>query len=267
MTPAEKPLNGRRIVLTRTREQSSVLAARITGLGATVIELPVLRISKAIPKETLADVMLELGTYDWIVFTSGSGVHFFFEEFFRLFDDIRTLGGMRIACVGDGTGRGIEELHLKIECRPAKQTAEALADEMIATGSLDNAKVLVITGNLNRDTLVTRLEAARAIVDQLPVYQTEKVDTTALPEAADYREKGADAVLFASSSSAQFFSEQAPGLALAAGARRPLFGSMGPQTSATMRKCAMSVDFEANPPGFDTFIDALIKRLGAGSGR
>ncbi len=267
MNPAEKPLSGRRIVLTRTREQSSVLATRIAGLGATVIELPVLRISKAIPKDTLADVMLELGTYDWIVFTSGNGVYHFFEEFFRLFDDIRALGGMRIACVGDGTGRGIEELHLKIECRPARQTADALAEALIATGSLDNAKVLVITGNLNRDTLVTKLEGARAIVDQLPVYQTEKIDTAALPEAADYRKKGADAVLFASSSSAQFFSEQAAGLALAPDARRPLLGSMGPQTSATMRKCGMTVDFEANPPGFDAFIEALIKRLGAGAAR
>jgi uroporphyrinogen-III synthase len=261
MNASPKPLEGRRVVVTRTREQASVLVSRLVELGASVVELPVLRISKEISKDNLADVMLELGSYDWIVFTSGSGVHFFFEEFFRLFEDIRALGGLRIACVGDGTARGIADLHLKVECRPAKATAEALAEALVATGSLDNAKVLVITGNLNRDTLVTRLEEARAIVDRLQVYKTEKIDVSGQEAAADFRARGADAVLFASSSSAQSFHDQGPALALEPGAIRPLGGSMGPQTSATMRKCGMAVDFEAKPPGFDELIAALVKRL------
>jgi uroporphyrinogen-III synthase len=263
MNSPYQPLAGRRIVVTRTREQASVLAARLAALGAAVIELPVLCISKEISKDTLADVMLELASYDWIVFTSANGVRYFFEEFLRLFDDIRALGGLRIACVGDGTARGIADLHLKVECRPpAKATAEALADALIATCSLDNAKVLVITGNLNRDTLVTKLEEARAIVDRLQVYKTEKIDVAAQPAAADFRSRGADAILFASSSSAQSFAEQGAALALAPGARRPLAGSMGPQTSAMMKKCGITVDFEARPPGFDQLIEALIKKLG-----
>jgi len=256
-----RPLEGRRVVVTRTREQASVLSSRLTELGATAIEMPVLRISKEISKEMLADVMLELGSYDWLVFTSGNGVHFFFEEFFRLFDDIRALGMMRIACVGDGTARGIEDLHLKIECKPTTATALALADAMIATGSLENAKVLVITGNLNRDVLVKRLEEGHAIVDCLQVYKTEKLDVADLPAAAEFRARGADAVLFASSSSAQSFSDQGPALALEPGALKPLNGSIGPQTSASLRKCGMAVDFEAKPPGFEELIAALVKRL------
>jgi len=264
MNSPSQPLAGRRVVVTRTREQASVLAGRLTALGAEVIELPVLRISKEISKDNLADVMLELGSYDWIVFTSANGVRYFFEEFFRLFDDIRALGGLRFACVGDGTARGIAEAHLKIECRPEKPTAEALADALIATGSLDSAKVLVITGNLNRDTLVTKLEEARAIVDRLQVYKTEKIEVAGLPAAVDFRARGADAILFASSSSAQSFSDQRAALELAPGAKRPVAGSMGPQTSATMKKCGLTVDFEARPPGFDELIDALVKRLNNG---
>jgi uroporphyrinogen-III synthase len=261
MNSTSPPLAGRRVVVTRTREQASELASRLAALGATVLELPVLRISREISKESLADVLLELGSYDWIVFTSANGVHFFFAEFFRIYDDIRALGGLRFACVGDGTARGIAALHLKIECRPEKATADALADALVATGSLDNAKVLVITGNLNRDTLVTRLEEARAIVDRLQVYKTEKVSVAGQPAAIDFRAHGADAILFASSSSAQSFAEQRADLELAPGARRPVAGSMGPQTSATMRKNGITVDFEARPPGFDELIDALVQRL------
>ena len=240
-----------------------MLAAKLAALGAEVIELPVLRISKEISKDTLADVMLELAGYDWLVFTSANGVRYFFEEFFRLFDDIRSLGLLRIACVGEGTAKGISDLHLRVECQPAKATAGALAAELVATGSLDNAKILVVTGNLNRDELVKSLEEARAIVDRLQVYKTEKIDVGALAAAADFRARGADAILFASSSSAESFTEQAAALKLAAGAKKPLAGSMGPQTSAMMKKCGLTVDFEATPPGFDAMIEALTKSLQA----
>jgi uroporphyrinogen-III synthase len=264
MPPAAKtPLSGRRIAVTRSREQASVLSERLGELGAEVLELPVVRVTREISKENLADVMLEFASYDWLVFTSANGVHFFFEEFLRLFDDIRSLGFIRIACVGEGTSRKLtSELHLRVECQPERATAEALADALIATDSLDNAKVLVITGNLNRDTLVGKLQEARAIVDCLQVYKTEKVDLAGTGAAADFRGRGADAILFASSSSVDFFADQAAELALGPGAKRPLAGSIGPQTSATMRKRGLAVDFEAEKPGLDGLVDALVRKIG-----
>jgi uroporphyrinogen-III synthase len=261
MNPLSQPLAGRRVVVTRTREQASDLAERLRQLGAEAVELPVLRITQKIAKESLADVLLEFGSYDWLVFTSANGVRFFFEEFRRIFDDIRSLGGVRLAAVGDGTARRLADLHLKVECRPEKATAEALADALIATGSLDHAKVLVITGNMNRETLVTKLEEARAIVDQLQVYQTEAVDLTDSPAAADFRARGADAILFASSSSAESFAAQGRAVALEPGARKPLAGSIGAQTSAAMKAAGIKVDFEAATPGLDELIAALVKKL------
>ncbi|HVW21657.1 MAG TPA: uroporphyrinogen-III synthase [Opitutaceae bacterium] len=261
MSAPAHPLAGKRVAVTRTREQASELTARLAALGAEVLELPVLRITREIPRETLADVMLEFGSYDWLVFTSANGVRHFFEEFFRLFDDIRSLGLIRIACVGDGTGRRLAELHLKIECQPAVATAEALAEALVETGSLDSAKILVVTGNLNRDTLTKKLEAAGAIVDELPVYKTEPVDLSGSPAAADFRKRGADAVLFASSSSVESYLGQGRALALEAGARQPLRGSIGPQTSAMLRKHKLAPDFEAENPGLDALVAALVRRL------
>jgi uroporphyrinogen-III synthase len=258
---AQAPLSGCRVVVTRTREQASELAAKLAALGASVVELPVLRISAEVSKQALADVMLEFGSYDWLVFTSANGVHHFFGEFFRIFDDIRALGLLRIACVGEATARAVGALHLKVEVTPNKATAEALGDAMVDTGAMDNAKVLVVTGNLNRDALVTKLGEARAIVDTLQVYKTESVDLSADPQAAEFRRLGADAVLFASSSSAQCFVDQRAHLAPGTGARTPLYGSIGPQTSATMRAAGLPVDFEAVTPGIGELVEALVKAL------
>ncbi len=255
-------LAGKRVVVTRTREQASELASRLAALGAEVLELPVLRITKEIDKQALADVLLELASYDWIAFTSANGVRFFFEEFFRVFDDIRSMGLLRIACVGDGTARRLSDLHLRVECQPAVATADALADALVETGSLDSAKILVIAGNLNRDTLVKRLEEGRAIVDTLQVYKTEKIDLSDAPAAADFRARGADAVLFASSSSVDSYIGQGSALKLAAGLKRPLNGSIGPQTSASLRKNRLPIDFEAPTPGFDGLVSALVERIG-----
>lgn len=256
-----RPLFGRRIAVTRTRAQASELRAQLEQLGAEVLELPLIQVVKDVSNHDLADVFPEFGSYDWLAFTSANGVKYFFEEFFRVFDDVRSLGLMRVACVGEATARAVLDLHLKVECQPETATAEALADALIGTGSLDSAKVLVVTGNRNRDGLVTKLEEARAIVDTLQVYRTEPTDLTNDPAAESFRSRGADAVLFASSSAVESFVAQAGALKLGADAKRPLAGSMGPQTSASMKKVGLTVDFEARSPGLDELVKALLAKL------
>jgi uroporphyrinogen-III synthase len=255
------PLAGKRVAVTRAREQAPELGRRLVTLGAEVIELPLISVRKDIDKQTLADVLLELGTYDWIVFTSANGVRCFFEEFHRIFDDIRSLGLLRFAAVGDTTAAAIREQHLRVECQPTVATGDSLAEALIATGSLDSAKILVITGNLNRDTLVRRLEEARAIVDRLPVYRTEPTDLAADAAAADFRRTGADAILFASASAVESYATQAAALRLADGARRPLAGSIGPLTTQALRKAGLEVSFEAASPSLDDLVTALLVAL------
>jgi uroporphyrinogen III methyltransferase/synthase len=257
------PLFGRRVAITRTRDQNSELREKLEVLGAEVIELPLITISKDTDRLGFVEILAELGSYDWIVFTSANGVRFFFEDFLKGFKDIRSLGILRFACVGKATARAIEHYHIKVECMPDTATGESLADALIATGSLDSAKVIVVTGNLNRDVLVRKLEAGGAIVDRLLLYKTEKTDLAHDPIADDFREKGADAILFASSSAVQSFNEQAAVLTLAPGAKRPLAGSIGPQTSETMKTAGMPIAFESKKPSLDSLIEALIKNLKA----
>lgn len=255
------PLFGRRVVVTRTRSGNSVLRNKLQQLGAEVIELPLINVVPAVERDTLVEVFTELGMYDWIVFTSANGVRIFFEHFYQAFTDVRSLGLLRFACVGDATAQEIKRHRVAVECQPTIATAEALADKLIATGSLDSAKVIAVTGNLNRDILVRKLEKARAIVDTMPLYRTEKLDLSEHAAAHDFRERGADAVLFASSSAAKAYADQADALGLADDAIAPKFGSMGPQTSATLRELGMSVDFESAEPGLDALIESLVESL------
>ncbi|MBP8256485.1 MAG: uroporphyrinogen-III C-methyltransferase [Opitutaceae bacterium] len=255
------PLFGRRIAITRTRAQTSELRGLLEALGAEVLELPLIDVVKDVSNERLAEVFPEFGSYDWLVFTSPNGVRFFFEEFHRVFDDIRNLGLMRIACVGEGTARAVKERFLKVECQPEVATGEALAEALVATGSLDNAKILVVTGNLNRDVLVRKMEEARGIVDTLSVYRTTKTNLADDPRAEMFRTQGADAMLFASSSAVESFVAQAAALRLEKDARRPLAGSIGPLTSSTMKARGVPVDFEASKPGLSSLVEALVKKL------
>ena len=259
--PDKKTLSGRRIAVTRPAGQAADWRARLEAQGAEVVELPLIKVTKDVNLNTLLEVFQELGGYEWLVFTSVNGVRFFFEEFHRVYDDIRSLGLVRIAVVGEATAAAVREQHLRVELQPKKATGEELVKELIGREAMDSAKVLVVTGNRNREVVVEKLNEARAIVDQLPVYRTEETDLAADPAAADFRTKGADAILFASPSAVQSFFDQAPALKLAAKARKPLAGSIGPTTTAAMKQLGLPVDFEAAEPSLDALVSALMKKL------
>ena len=256
-------LFGRRVVVTRARAQAGELCEKLEALGADVLELPLVEIKPHVDRETTVEIFAEIGRYDWLVFTSANGVRHFFDLFLKAFRDLRALGVMRIACVGEATARPVRAFHLEVEICPGTGTAEALAEAMIDTGSLENAKVLVVTGNLNRDALVKKLDAAGAIVDTFQVYENVRTDLTGDPAAEEFRQRGADAVLFASASAVQAFAAQAAALQPADGARRPLAGSIGPRTSEAICKAGLRVDFEAKESTLDGLVTALVEKLGS----
>ncbi|MFI5065473.1 MAG: uroporphyrinogen-III synthase [Streptosporangiales bacterium] len=255
------PLAGRRIVITRPREQSAEWRAQLEALGAAVLQLPLIQVTKHYDKQTLVEVFAEIGQYEWIVFTSANGARFFFEEFHRAFDDLRSIGLVQFAVVGEATAEVVRAQHLRVEVQPKKASAEELARRLMERESLDSAKVLVVTGNLNRDTLVDMLSDARAIVDRLPLYKTEETDLASDPIAGDFRQHGADAVLFASPSAVQSFFDQAAAFKLNTQARRPLAGSIGGSTTAAMQQLGLPVDFEAATPSLDALVEALLPKL------
>lgn len=259
----ERELSGRRIVLTRSQGQNEELGHKLEALGAEVFELPLIEVQTENNTDIASEILTEIGHYEWLVFTSANGVRGFFNLFLRAFEDIRSLGMVRIAAVGPGTAEAIRLYHLKVDLIPATATADALVEAIEKEQTVDNLRFLVITGNLNKDTLIRRLEEGRAIVDVLPVYQTETA-TVKDDAALRFRRQGADAIVFASGSAVQSFALQAASLQLEAGARHPLVFSIGPSTTQAIRQAGIPLAAEASEPGIDGLLKAIVARLGAG---
>lgn len=258
-----KPLAGKRIVVTRAQNQAGKLTALLENKGAEVIELPLIEVKRTFDAQRLSKIFSGIASYEWILFTSANGVRFFFEIFYKAFDDIRCLGPMRIAAVGAATAQEIQRHKLKVDLIPEKANGNALANALIKKESIANLQILAITGNLNSEDLVRRLESeGQAIVDTLPLYETTNTDLDQHPAATLFRKKGADAVLFTSSSTVKSFVEQSASLKLESSAIHPTFGSIGPITTKTLKDVGLRIGFESEQAGLEPLVNATIKHLG-----
>ena len=213
-------------------------------------------------RKLVAEAFSGIATYEWIIFTSSNGAREFMRLFFMAYKDIRSFGPMRIACVGEATASIFRSYSLEVELVPAVSTAENLAQELVATDSLDSANVLVITGNRNRDVLVTMLETVgHAIVDVLSLYETDFADITKAKDLDSFKEFGADAIIFSSSSTALSYIEQEEDMTLSKGAQKPILCSFGPETSKTLLENDLSPDLQADEPSMDAMITAVTDKL------
>src|SRR3984885_14276628 len=125
------PLFGQRIVVTRARRQAETLSAKLRALGAEVIELPTIEIHPALDYEPLDRALANLGSYDWLIFTSVNGVRFFLERLDRSPVDLRALRA-RICAIGPATRAAIEALHLKVDVMGQEYVAEGLVEALAA---------------------------------------------------------------------------------------------------------------------------------------
>jgi uroporphyrinogen III methyltransferase/synthase len=255
----KRPLSGKRIVVTRTRKQASVLSNKLRAFGAQVIELPTIRIEPPTDLREFAELVQNAHIYDWIVFTSANGVEAFFEIFFKLYDDAREIGGARIAAIGPATAQRVKDFHFHVDLQPDEFIAEAVAKEFQKHGSLENVRILVVRAEKARDVLPKELSAAGAIVDEAFAYRTvaETRDTTGARR--QLAAEGADLITFTSSSTVENF--LALGLPWPKGMQ---LASIGPITSKTARDHGLKVDVEACRHDIDGLVEA-IRRFFAGT--
>ncbi len=250
----KRPLLGKRIVVTRTRKQASVLSNKLRALGAHVIELPTIRIEPPSTLREFAELVQDAHTYNWIVFTSANGVEAFFDIFFKLYDDAREIGGVRIAAIGPATAQRVKDFHLHVDLQPEEFVAEAVVREFKKQGSIENERILVVRAEKARDVLPKELSATGAIVDEAFAYRTvpETRDTSGAQR--QLAQGGADLITFTSSSTVENF--LALGLPWPKGMR---IASIGPITSKTVRDQGLEVDVEARRHDIDGLVQAIRK--------
>ena len=197
------PLSGKRLVVTRAAKQSSGITAKLTALGAEVIETPMIETRDVPPychaglNSDIADWQ-SLKNFDLLAFTSVNGVESFFKQLMAAGLDVRVLAGKKIACVGKITEKKLLERGIRCDYVPEVHTGAGLG-EMLRGMSVDSSKVLLLQGNLADDTLVEMLPQATRWV----VYETLPVKE--LPEWKREAVASADAVVFASSSAVENF--------------------------------------------------------------
>jgi uroporphyrinogen III methyltransferase / synthase len=252
-----KPLFGKRILITRSREQSARMAEKISEQGGQPILFPTIRILPIENFSNLDRAVDRIGTYDWVIFTSVNGVEKFFERFFQIKEDIRQMAGPRLGAIGPVTAATIRKLGLKVEL---------LAKEFVAEGVLEILSQHEIRG---RRFLIPRAEKAREIlpegiarmggeVDVVTVYRTGLPDDTDVARIRSMLEhKEVDAITFTSSSTVTHFVRMMGESAVSGLLDGVTVASIGPITSKTIRESGLKVDVEAA----EYTIDGLIKAI------
>lgn len=255
-----RPLFGKRVVVTRTREQAGELSARLLELGADVVELPTIRIEPPVDREEFSRLVTDVHTYDWVVFTSPNGVERFFEAFFAAYEDARSFGKPRIAAIGPATARKIAEYRFATDLLPEKFVAEGLV-EAFKKEHIESQTILWVKAEETRDVLYDELMDQGAIVDRCIAYRNvpESEDPTGAVERL--AEDGADVITFTSGSTVESFF--ALGIPWPEGCRA---ASIGPVTSGKLREKNQEPVIEASESDIPGLVRAIVGHFGEQSG-
>ena len=253
----DRPLFGKRIVVTRTRHQAGGLTKQLSKLGADVIELPTIKIVE--PKNLLefGELVQDCYTYDWIVFSSPNGVEAFFKMFYKLYSDARSIGPAKIAVIGPGTAEKVKEYHMAVDLMPEKKfVAEGLIEKFKKDEAMEHLKVLWVRAEEAREVIAEGLNKMGAIVDEALAYRTvpERDDNQAA--IARMTEEGADVITFTSSSTVECFF--ALGLELPKGVK---IASIGPVTTDALKERGLKPDIEAQEYSIPGLIKAIEKHF------
>ena len=254
------PLFGQRVLVTRTREQASVLSARLRALGAEAIELPTIRIAPPEDWQGLDQAIAGLPGYDWIVFTSVNGVAYFWQRLLAAGKDARALHGIRLAAIGPATAAALEEHGLRADYVPGEYVAEAVAAGL---ESVSGQRLLLPRADIARPALAELLREAGAEVVEVSAYRTLQPETA----PAELRATLARVTVatFTSSSTVRNLAAMASdaGLDLSQALAQATIACIGPITAATARELGLSVQVMADEYTIDGLVEALIQGLPA----
>jgi uroporphyrinogen-III synthase len=253
-----KPLAGERILVTRSREQASALAAELRSLGAEVIEIPAIEIRPPSSYIALDTALHAIEDYDWLVLTSVNGVKALFSRLATLGAGIEKLLHLNIAAIGPATRAAVEEQGLPVDVVPEDYVAESVVDSL--RDEVDGKRVLLVRAKVARDVIPKELTQAGATVDVIEAYETvvPEGSRAKLREVLEDAAARPTAITFTSSSTAKNFLELLgkENVALLNGV---MLASIGPVTSETLEEIGLRADVEAEEYTIPGLIQALVE--------
>jgi len=247
-----QPLFGRRIVVTRGVANSAALTHPLRAHGADLIEFPTIEIIAPDSYDAVDAAIGKLGSFDWIVFTSATGVDRFIERLSALGRDVRELGSAKIVAIGPATAARLGRYALQVAVRPREYRAEAIV-ESLGPERIRSARFLIPRAQVAREVLPEMLKAQGAsAVEIVPCYKTVAPSGARLENMRSLIDAGAiDLVVFTSSSTVNNF------CSIAAPPRSLKAAAIGPITAETAR----GLGFEVVVSPRDYTIDALVAAI------
>ncbi len=249
-----RPLSGKRIVVPRAAEQARDTAAAIRDRGAAPVILPMIEIAPPPDAASFAKAVNELGSYEWVLFTSGNAVDQLRSELERTGRDARAFGSAKVGAVGTKTAEALAKLGIRADVVAQEFVGEGLAGAVLALGV--PRSVLLLRALVARDALPDALRARGAEVTVVAAYETKPLSGSGA-ELRERIENGtADAILFTSGStvSSTLDALGSDGKALL---ERISICSIGPMTSRALAQHGLSPSVEASVYTVEGLLDAL----------
>ncbi|MGV1098983.1 uroporphyrinogen-III C-methyltransferase [Thiovibrio sp. JS02] len=255
----KRPLFGKRILVTRTREQASELVRLLEDQGADCVEGATIALEPPDSWEPLDRELERIGEYQWLAFTSINAIRFFFGRLLENGLDCRALKGPKIAAVGIATAEVLKEYGIQADLIPEEFTGDGLAESMVAQGVKD-ARVLIPRAKKAREVLPEILAENGAAVTVIPVYQNVRPKDYELVRR-ELAEGNIDMVTFTSSSTVTNFLEML-GPDREELLKNVKVATIGPITAKTAEKAGLTVDVKPGTYTIPALVDSILDFYG-----
>lgn len=261
-----RPLAGRRIVVSRARDQAEALAFPLRELGAEVVEIPFIEIRPPASFRPLDDALREINGYDWLILTSVNGVKALAGRIQHLGLDALNFIHLKVAAIGPATEQALEEQRFKVDVVPDKYVAEAVVSAL--RDQVKGQRILLVRAKVARDVIPEELRRAGAVVKVVEAYETvaPPASRAHLQSLLQDSAQRPDVITFTSSSTVRNFALLAE-LPATRGDRRPpllqdvKLASIGSVTSQTLRELGLPVDIEAQHFTIPGLVRAIVAAL------
>ncbi len=252
---SKKPLFGKTIVVTRDNTGNAEFAAKIIVRSGSPIEFETIKLKPLTSSSDFLRALEKINEFNWVIFTSGNGVRFFFDYLRQLNKDARVFASAKIAAIGTQTAEKLRSFGIISDFVPTIFTSRELGKQIIRFTNLQKKSILLIRSQQASNELPELLEQAGAKVDNIAVYtiETEQTDSALLLEKI--KTGKVDWVTFTSPSSAKGFFEQLPPNILNSSDVK--VASIGPVTSEQLSRLGVNIDAEAKEHTIDGLLDAM----------
>lgn len=258
----KKRLFGKTIIVTRSREQASEFSEKLINLGAEVLEFPTISIVEPDDFKPLDNMIANLGSADWLIFTSVNGVDAFFNRIFNSGKDIRDLKGIKICAIGPATANRITDLHLRVDCQPPKYVAESIVEELKKTEEIKGKRFFMPRADIARSFLPDELKSLGAAeVLDVVAYKTAMAEPRDLRVVDRLKNGEIDVVAFTSSSTVRNFVKIIGEENVSAINGNVKFASIGPITTDTAKELGINISIEAADYTIPGLVDAVVNSV------